>query len=84
MCAASDPSGTLQLRIAHVKWFTTLTLHVFLKLLVGISLIHTRFSVCQMYRKIKKFRKKSYRAASDSCQVIACILQVMKRRDAGP
>jgi len=43
MWVASDPSEILQVRITHIKWFTTLTLHVFLKLLVGIAFINTKF-----------------------------------------
>jgi len=44
MCAASDLSRILQVHITHIKRFTTLTLHVFLKLLIGIAFIHIRFS----------------------------------------
>jgi len=43
MWVASDPSGILQVRITHIKWFTTLTLHVFLMLLVSLAFIHTKF-----------------------------------------
>ena len=43
MWVASDLSGILQVRITDFKWFSTLTLHVFLKLLVGIAFTHTKF-----------------------------------------
>jgi len=42
MWVASDASGILQVRIAHIKYFTILTLHVLLKLLAGIAFMHTK------------------------------------------
>jgi len=36
MWVGSDPSGILQVYITHMKEFTTLTLHVFLKISMTI------------------------------------------------
>jgi len=43
MWVVSDPSGTLQVRMTHIKWFTILTPHVYLKLLVAIPFTHAKF-----------------------------------------
>jgi len=43
MWVATNLSGNLQVRTTHVKWFTTFMLHAFLKLLIGIAFIHTKF-----------------------------------------
>jgi len=53
------PSGNLQVRTIHSKWFTTLILHVFLKLLIGIVLhTHIVFPIVKFTEKITFFPKK--------------------------
>jgi len=42
MSVASDPSGVFKERITHIKWFNSLTLLVFPKILVGIAFIHPK------------------------------------------
>jgi len=59
MWIASDPSGILQVRIPHIIWFITFTLHVLLKLLVDIALTHQVFPFVKFTEKNIFFPKTS-------------------------